>query len=85
MSLKIILLIMVLIHSSFSVLACPLCDSERAEQIREAIFGADFFMNIGMILLPFIIFLIITLLICYGKLKLVHRIAFLNSNKGKHE
>jgi hypothetical protein len=80
-----IILLMILIHPSFSALACTLCESERAKRVREAIFGDDFFVNIGIILLPFIIFLIVASLIYYGGSKEGFTIDLLNSNKDKHE
>lgn len=46
--------------------ACPLCHTETARQIRAAIFGPDFWFNVGVTILPFVLFLGITALI-YGK------------------
>jgi hypothetical protein len=46
--------------------ACPICHTETAQKIRHALFGPDFWFNIGVTILPFAIFLSITALIYYG-------------------
>ena len=51
---------------------CPLCHTETARQIRAAIFGPDFWFNVGVTLLPFVVFLGITALI-YGNPRSEHR------------
>lgn len=45
--------------------ACTLCNSTRAEQVRAAVFGPDFWLNAGLTVLPFVICLGITALIYY--------------------
>lgn len=42
-------------------LGCPLCYTETAEQVRAGIFNQGFFSNLGPILLPFVVFAVISL------------------------
>ncbi len=45
-------------YPNFS-LGCTLCHSERSELVRAYVFGANFLLNIGITLLPFVIFIVI--------------------------
>jgi hypothetical protein len=60
---KIILFWMTALASSAS--ACPLCHTETGDKIRAAVFGADFWFNVGVTVLPFAIFLSITAFIYF--------------------
>ena len=42
---------------------CPFCKSETAAEIRASIFGASFFFNLIVSLLPFVILYIVTIII----------------------
>ncbi len=42
---------------------CPFCKSETAAEIRASIFGANFFFNLVVSLLPFVILYIVTIVI----------------------
>jgi hypothetical protein len=44
--------------SSTSAWACTLCHSRTAEQVRAAVFGPDFWSNVGMLVLPLPVLLV---------------------------
>ena len=49
--------------SSASPLACTLCHSRTAEDVRAAIFGADFWGNVGALFSPVPVFLLAVFLV----------------------
>ncbi len=49
-----------------NALACTTCQTPLAESIRAAIFGPDFFFNLAVTLVPFLVFLTIAAAIHYG-------------------
>jgi hypothetical protein len=51
---------------AFSATACPLCHTQTGNNVRAALFGPDFWFNVGVTVLPFPIFLAITALIYFG-------------------
>ena len=55
-----------LVLLSAPAFACTTCDSALAQAVRAEVFGADFWLNAGLTLLPFVIFLGITAAIYYG-------------------
>jgi hypothetical protein len=48
-----------------AALACPLCHTETGEQVRSAVFGAGFWFNVFVTVLPIALFLSIVALIYY--------------------
>ena len=46
--------------------ACPLCHTDLGRQVRDGIFGADFWPNLLSVLLPFPIFLSLAAALHYG-------------------
>jgi hypothetical protein len=46
--------------------ACPLCQTDLGQQVRDGIFGADFWPNLFFVLLPFPIFLSLAAALHYG-------------------
>jgi hypothetical protein len=46
--------------------ACTLCHSEAAENVRAAIFGPNFWQNVGLTVLPFLVFVAIVACIYPG-------------------
>jgi hypothetical protein len=48
------------------VSACPLCESETGQQVREGIFNDDFGVNLLVTLLPFPVLIAIVVLLHYG-------------------
>jgi hypothetical protein len=46
--------------------ACPLCHTDLGQQVRDGIFGADFWSNLFSVLLPFPIFLSLAAALHYG-------------------
>jgi hypothetical protein len=46
--------------------ACPLCHTDLGQQVRDGIFGADFWSNLFFVLLPFPIFLSLAAALHYG-------------------
>ena len=46
--------------------ACPLCHTDLGRQVRDGIFGADFWPNLFFVLLPFPIFLSLAAALHYG-------------------
>ena len=46
--------------------ACPVCNTETGQQVRQGIFGPDFGYNLFVTLLPFPIFLAIAAAIHFG-------------------
>lgn len=65
MNVKIVLLIFSLVIPTMS-LACPLCTTETGAEVRAMLLGADFFINLAFICLPFIFFILIAVVIYYG-------------------
>ena len=46
--------------------ACPLCHTDLGQQVRDGIFGADFWPNLFSVLLPFPIFFSLAAALHYG-------------------
>jgi hypothetical protein len=46
--------------------ACPICHTDLGQQVRSGIFGADFWTNLLLVLLPFPIFLLLAAALHYG-------------------
>src|SRR5215470_4175033 len=46
--------------------ACPVCHTDLGRQVRDGIFGADFWPNLFFVLLPFPIFLSLAAALHYG-------------------
>ena len=46
--------------------ACPLCHTDLGQQVRDGIFGPDFWPNLFFVLLPFPIFLSLAAALHYG-------------------
>jgi hypothetical protein len=46
--------------------ACTVCHTEKGEQVRSAIFGADFLFHLTVTVIPFVLFLVLTALIYFG-------------------
>jgi hypothetical protein len=42
-----------LLTTAGSLLACPVCDTETGKQVREGIFGKDFYKNVLVTVAPF--------------------------------
>jgi hypothetical protein len=61
-----IAILLALEGSSVPASACPVCHTETGDKIRQALFGPDFWFNVGATILPFAIFVTITALIYYG-------------------
>ncbi len=51
---------------TFSARACPLCQTPTGKHVRAAIFGPHFWFYMGVTVLPFAIFLVITALFYCG-------------------
>ncbi len=62
------LLLMILLLAVVPVYACPFCSTDSAVRIRALLFGPDFYFNLGISIVPFIIFAIIVYLIYRGGL-----------------
>lgn len=45
--------------------ACPFCNSNTAEQVREGIFNSDFGTNLAVAVAPFVILFAVLILILY--------------------
>jgi hypothetical protein len=46
--------------------ACPLCHTDLGQQVRDGIFGGDFWSNLFFVLLPFPIFLSLAAALHFG-------------------
>jgi uncharacterized membrane protein YqaE (UPF0057 family) len=46
--------------------ACPICHTDLGGQVRSGIFGADFWTNLLLVLLPFPVFLLLAAALHYG-------------------
>lgn len=46
--------------------SCPLCDSDTARQVRAGLFDSRFVSNVGVTVLPFIVFAAIVALTYYS-------------------
>ena len=57
------ILSIIIIFSSFNLLACPFCATDTASEIRSQLFGPDFLTNLSIGILPFVIFAIITIIV----------------------
>ena len=49
-----------------SAVACPFCDSETGQQVRQGIFDRNFVDNLLLTLIPFPVLLAIVVLIYFG-------------------
>jgi hypothetical protein len=49
------------VGSASRAIACPFCDGgpSGVNEVKEAIFGADFLWNLGMVSMPFLVFAVI--------------------------
>ena len=45
------------------VFACTLCHTDQAQELRAAVFGSDFWPNLAISLLPFVILVAIAMLV----------------------
>lgn len=59
---KILLTLILLLFSVFTM-ACPFCDSDTADDIRALILGPDLLLNVFTVILPFIVFGILTIIV----------------------
>jgi isoprenylcysteine carboxyl methyltransferase (ICMT) family protein YpbQ len=60
---KVVLFILVIFFNSLTSLACTLCNSRQAADVRALVFGNDFYKNLFFSILPFVVFTVIIVII----------------------
>ncbi len=65
--------------------ACPLCNTDLGRQVRDGIFGVDFWPNLFFVLLPFPIFLSLAAALHYGFGRRTSNAKAAESTEPKHD